>query len=403
MVANRVSRLQGLLWFCLSITILISCENEDNPFEHQWEKSFCVDLQVVIEGFEGTQNWFQPRVAQTGKFGEFSLIMQPWYFSISDYFGTYHEMHSYDEGLTWSAPKSLDETLGDQFRGDTLIRIADVNTQYHKKSNRILAVGGVCEYLNGRQLGMVKQTCYFSYNPNTRQYSPYKILEMPSDSLFVRSYPGCSQWVDLPDGDILQPFRMWDEKEGQFYCTVARCSFDGDTMKFKEYGNVLKLNRGRGLYEPSLIEYRGKYYLTLRNDINGQVSVSSDGLHFSEPIEWKFDTDSLVNSENTQQHWVKSPWGLYLVYTSSNRPESDNVARGRAPLFIAEFDENNMCLIKATETILVPNTGAQLGNFGAFDVDETHSWVVTSEATTTATLEAGDNNARVYIAKIHWY
>jgi hypothetical protein len=250
---------------------------------------------------------------------------------------------------------------------------------------------------------MVKNTCYFTYDNTTKRYNSYKILEKPSEELFAYSYPGCSQWVELDNGDILQPFRMWDERGGQFYCTIARCSFDGETMKFKEYGNVLKLNRGRGLYEPSLIEYGGKYYLTLRNDVNGQLSVSTDGLHYSDPIEWKFDTDSLVNSENTQQHWVKSPWGLYLVYTSSNRPESKGVMRGRAPLFIAKFDEQRMCLIKETERILVPNTGAQLGNFGAFDLDETNSWVVTSEATTADTQTIGDNNARVFIAKIHWF
>lgn len=156
------------------------------------------------------------------------------------------------------------------------------------------------------------------------------------------------------------------------------------------------------MYEPSLIEWKGKYYLTLRNDDNGLVSVSNDGLHYSDPIEWKFDDDELINSVNTQQHWVKSPWGLYLVYTSANRPESANVIRGRAPLFIAQFDEERMCLIKESERVLVPNTGAQLGNFGAFDFDRTHSWVVTSEATTNETQLVGDNNNRVYIAKIRW-
>ena len=144
------------------------------------------------------------------------------------------------------------------------------------------------------------------------------------------------------------------------------------------------------------------YYLTLRNDVNGMVSASKDGKYFSEPKEWKFDTDSLVNIENTQSHWVKSPWGLYLVYTSSHRKESENVFRGRAPLFIAQFDENKMCLLKNTEKILVPNTGAQLGNFGAVDIDESNSWVVTSEATTVETQKVGDNNGRVIIAKILW-
>lgn len=329
--------------------------------------------------------------------------MQPWYTSASDYFGTYHEMHSYDGGNTWSDPSSLEKSLGDKYVGDTLYRIADVNAQYHSHSNTILAVGGVVRYLNGKSLGYVQKTCYFTYNNKNRQYGYYKTLEMPDDPLFSYSYPGCSQWVDLPNGDILQPFRMWIESKGQFYATVARLGYDGEDLVFKNYGNVISLNRGRGLYEPSLIEFKGKYYLTLRNDVNGVVTVSEDGLHYQEPVDWKFDNDSLVWTENTQQHWVKSPWALYLVYTSSHREESANVMRGRAPLFIAQFDERRMVLLKETERILVPNTGVQLGNFGTIDICETESWVVTSEATTKETQKVGDNNAKVYVAKIKWY
>lgn len=382
----------------------ISCGNRKVESEiSNWERDFEVELQIVTEGFEDGWNWIQPRVARTGNDKEYSLIMQPWYYSISDYIGPYFEMRSMDGGESWSNPVSLADSLGDKYKGDTLIRIADVNIQYHKKSNTILGVGGVCYYSNGYQIGMAKQTCYFTYNRNTHKYGPYKILQMPDDKIFAESYPGCSQWSDLPNGDILQPFRMWDEERGQFYCTVARCSFDGNILRFIDHGNILRFNRGRGLYEPSLIEYNGKYYLTLRNDINGLVSVSKDGLHYSKPKEWRFDTDSLINSVNTQQHWVRSPWGLYLVYTSSNRKESQNVIRGRAPLYIALFDEKKMCLIKETERVLVPNHGAQLGNFGAFDLDESHSWVVTSELTTPETQLIGNNNARVYIAKIHWF
>lgn len=368
-----------------------------------YRKDYSVDLQILTEGFDSTYNWFQPRVAFTGVPGEYSLIMQPWIFSTSDYFGIYHEMHTYNKGSSWTSPVSLMDSLGEIYVEDTLLRIADVNSQYHAQTNKILAIGGVCRYLGENQIGYVRNTCYFSYDPQSRTYSSYKILQMPNDTLFQYSYPGCSQWVELDNGQILQPFRMWDDTRGRFYTTVARCTFDGDSLFFNEYGNVLDLERGRGLYEPSLIEYNGRYYLTMRNDANGVLSVSDDGLHYSDPIEWKFDTDSLIYSVSTQQHWVKSPWGLYLVYTSANRQESGNVLRGRAPLFMAKFDEQCMCLIKETERILVPNKGAQLGNFGAFDLNASESWVVTSEATTTATLGVGDNNARVYIAKIKWY
>lgn len=385
-------------------SLIDSLRNRIDELEQaKYRKDYTIELQVLTEGFDSTKNWFQPRVAYAGFPGEYSLIMQPWIFDVSDYFGLYHEMHTCNKGTSWSNPVSLVDSLGDVFVDDTLFRIADVNTQYHAFSNKILAIGGICRYLGVNQISPVRNTCYFSYDPLSKKYSSYKTLQVPNDTLFRYSYPGCSQWVELDSGRILQPFRMWDETTGRFYTTVARCTFDGDSLVFNEYGNILDLDRGRGLYESSLIEYKGKYYLTMRNDVNGMLSVSEDGLHYSTPIEWKFDTDSLLYSVNTQQHWVKSPWALFLVYTSSNRPESENVIRGRAPLFIAQFDEENLCLIKETERILVPNKGAQLGNFGAFDLSPTESWVVTSEATTTTTLGAGDNNARVYIAKLKWY
>lgn len=210
-----------------------------------YEKDFSVDLHVAYEGFDGEKSWFQPRIAWTGNSGEYTLIMQPWYISQSDLFGVYHEMKSFDGGLSWSNPYSLEEYLGDRYEdeGNVVVRIADVNTQHHYKSNRILAIGGVVRYKDWKQTSAVKQTCYFSFNPLTNSWSDYKVLTMPNLSLFDYSYPGCSQWVELPNGDILQPFRMWDNNTGQFSCTVARCSFDGNDLNFVEYGNVLNLDR----------------------------------------------------------------------------------------------------------------------------------------------------------------
>ena len=48
-------------------------------------------------------------------------------------------------------------------------------------------------------------------------------------------------------------------------------------------------------------------------------------------------------------------------------------------MFMARFDEDNLCLIKSTEVILVPELGARLGNFNITDVSDTESWLVTAE------------------------
>lgn len=228
-------------------------------------------------------------------------------------------------------------------------------------------------------------------------------LNMPAEKCFFHASVGGSQWIDLPNGDILLPiYFLRDPNVVNYSVTVLRCHFDGEKLEYLEHGNFMDLDRARGYCEPSLIEFKGKYYLTLRNDINGMVAVSDDGLHYEKPIEWMFNDTTFVWTENTQQHWVKSPKALFLVYTSSHRDESSNVFRGRAPLFMAQFDEKNMVLLKETETILVPNRSAQLGNFGAFEVSENESWVTTSEAM-DSNSSLNEANGRVYIAKIKWH
>lgn len=85
-----IERSLTFLWITV-LLLFVGCNNENRPAEYHWKEEYNVDLQTVIEGFDGTQSWFQPRVAQTGIDGEYSLIMQSWFISISDYLGTYHK------------------------------------------------------------------------------------------------------------------------------------------------------------------------------------------------------------------------------------------------------------------------------------------------------------------------
>lgn len=51
------------------------------------------------------------------------------------------------------------------------------------------------------------------------------------------------------------------------------------TIRYREHGEILQLNVKRGLYEPSIIKYQGRYFLTMRNDLRAYVTVSEDGLN----------------------------------------------------------------------------------------------------------------------------
>ena len=119
--------------------------------------------------------------------------------------------------------------------------------------------------------------------------------------------------------------------------TVVRCSFDGDVLTYREHGDVLALNIARGLYEPSLVQHGGRYFLTIRNDLKGYVTESGDGLHYRPVKPWMFDDGEDLGSYNTQQHWLTHGDGLFLVYTRRGA-NNDHIMRHRAPLFIAQVD-----------------------------------------------------------------
>ncbi len=187
-----------------------------------------------------------------------------------------------------------------------------------------------------------------------------------------------------------------------------RCTFDGTTLTSIENGDEPTVEIGRGLYEPSLTRFQGKYYLTLRNDSAGYVAVGDDGLHFSQPQKWLWDDGTDLGNYNTQQHWVTHSDGLFLAYTRKGA-NNDHVFRHRAPLFIAQVDPRTMRVIRSTERILVPEHGARYGNFRVTEVNAHETWVTECEWMQTwgpnfiipPDNKYGANN-KVYAARIIW-
>ncbi|HYF35757.1 MAG TPA: exo-alpha-sialidase, partial [Prosthecobacter sp.] len=189
---------------------------------------------------------------------------------------------------------------------------------------------------------------------------------------------GCVQRFDLENGDILLPIYFKAKEDRYYSVTVLRCTFDGKTLHFQEQGNELKLESGRGVYEPSLTRFRGRFYLTLRNDTAAYVATSDDGLHFGAIKAWQFNDGSELGNYNTQQHWVTHSEALYLVYNRKGL-NNDHVFRHRAPLLMARVDTEKLQVERATENILVPERGARLGNFAITEVSPNETWVTVAE------------------------
>lgn len=314
------------------------------------------------------------------------------------------DMWSEDLGKTWTAPTAIREVNRIVHSDELLEAPVDFTSQFHRKTGKLLAIGATLWQDLKIKKNIPKgpsETAYTVYDPASKTWSEWARLKLPDDSKFYFARAGCTQRVDLPDGDILLPIYFYRNDGGETnYVTVVRCTFDGKTLRYKEHGNETTVDvnakrRRTGLYEPSLTHFDGKYFLTLRADEGAYVATSNDGLHYSQPRPWKFDDGTDLGSYNTQQHWITHSDGLFLSYTRKGA-NNDNVFRHRSPLFMAEVDPDRLVVLRETEQIVLPNLGKAFGNFGACDVTPDETWVVDC----LVGAEPGQEN--LYIGKIRW-
>jgi lysophospholipase L1-like esterase len=342
---------------------------------------FEVKLTSVTKGYDGKTCWVHPRAgAIPGKTPSVVLTMQKLLLTGSDIFYALNDTRSDDLGSTWSPIREHSDTLERRKEPNGIeICPSDFTPKFHAKSGKLIGIGHNVRYrdnkvINDRQ----RETVWSVYDDQARTWTPWAALQMPDEPNFFCAGAGCVQRFDLENGDILLPIYFKAEKDKFYRTTVLRCSFDGKTLKYLDHGTELALESGRGVYEPSITRCAGKFYLTLRNDTAGYVAVSDDGLHFGPIQPWKFDDGSELGNYNTQQHWVTHRDRLYLVY-SRQGAHNDHVARHRAPLFMAEVDQKTLTLKRSTESILVPERGARLGNFAITEVSENETWVTVAE------------------------
>ena len=311
-------------------------------------------------------------------------------------------MWSDDLGKTWKGPEPQ-PSLDRHARTNNLLEApVDMTPQLHKQTGKVLVTGATfwLDPAKRRNVGSVSHTAYTVGDPKTRQWTPWQRLAMPPGPKFHSARAGCTQRVDLPNGDVLLPIYFRAQGGEYGYSTVVRCSFDGTTLRYVEHGTELTVTNvspksRKGAGEPSLTRFGGKFYLTLRNDERGYVAISKDGLHFGQPKPWCFDDGSELGSYNTQQHWVTHSEGLYLAYTRRGA-NNDNVFRHRAPLFLARVDPERLVVERKTERILLPNLGQPFGNFGVCNVTPEETWVV------DCLRFAPAGQPSLYIARIHW-
>ncbi len=392
------------------------------------ELSFAIERTVAHSGFDGSMCWVHARAGaippgQAGNDSSQPLVvmtMQKLLLSGSDVFYALNETRSSDLGEQWSEPVPHEsfarQTVG--AAGEPLptgaslaphllqagdeTTVCDFTPQWHAASQRLLGLGHTVWYRDNRVMHVrPRGIAYAVYDAPAKTWQAWDTVELPAEPKFQCAGSGSVQRVDLPGGDVLIPIYFKEPTATQYSVTVVRCRFDGRTLEYVEHGNELTVPIKRGLYEPSLTRFQGKYYLTMRNDDHGYVSVSDDGLHFAPQQRWTFDDGSDLGNYNTQQHWVTHRDGLFLVYTRRGA-DNDHVFRHRAPLFIARVDPDSLQVIRATEQVVVPERGARLGNFGVVDVSADETWITVTEWMQPAGVEKYGSDNSVYVAKLKW-
>jgi lysophospholipase L1-like esterase len=366
-------------------------------------------LETIFQHDAGDFLWFHPRAAAVpgqGINGGPAVVMTlQKHLRVSDYYSGVSVMRSDDLGASWSRPDPRPEL--DWVRDDQgiVVAVADVTPGWHAPTGKLIAVGAQVRYsTEGRQLEdkrRAHQTAYAVYDPGTGAWSRWRVLEMPEDEKFNFARSACAQWLVEPDGTVLLPFYFGPSADVPHSVTVVRCGFDGERLRYLEHGNELVLNVVRGLVEPSLVRFQGRYYLTIRNDVKGYVTTSRDGLRYRSIQPWRFDDGAELGSYNTQQHWLSSDDGLFLVYTRRGA-NNDHIMRHRAPLFIAQVNPRTLRVMRSTEQVLVSERGATLGNFGASRITAKESWVTVAEGVWSDDARRRGAEGAVFVGRVTW-
>jgi len=205
-----------------------------------------------------------------------------------------------DGAKTWSAPKRIAALNRKRFPDGIERVMGDICPQWHVKSGKLLVTGKCFGFLANPNDNKAKddrsqeRVAYAVYDPKSDVWSGMKIMAMPekghAGNPIIEPNAGCHQRHDLPDGAVLLPVRYRADPKTRVYTSVVtRCAFDGETLAYVEHGSEHTISIPRGLYEPSVCSFQGRYFLTMRGEQNGHVTRSDDGLNYQPTVEWKFD------------------------------------------------------------------------------------------------------------------
>jgi len=355
-----------------------------------------IESNVIFPGRQTSPTWFQPRACAIPGAGETSVLMTLQTISGSDNYGSVHWTITQDGGLHWSQPapiaslerRPLQSEPGTDNAGWEE-GVCDVVPEFHPQTGAVLAIGHNVYYRNNvlAKPQRARWPVYVVRSADGRWSEPRRLEWTDPRGRFIYTC-GCAQRLTEKNGDVLIPLSFAATADEPRSVASVLCSFDGQTLAIRKLGNVLSNPIKRGLLEPSLAYWGGRYYMTIRaEDDRGYVAVSDDGLQWQPQQPWAWDDGEPLTMSTTQQRWLPHSEGLFLVYTRKT-DENMNVSRWRAPLFLAAVDPSNLKLSRVSERVVFPLVGdgvqngkhvAGMGNFHTVAAGPDESWVTVGE------------------------
>ena len=349
-------------------------------------------MKISKEIILNSSNFFHPRAT----IFENKILMTMQTIGGSDYFGPLLYSVSENKGESWTTPEPV-PGLGRVLMSNGIEEgVCDVVSNYHPASGTVIAIGHNVYYKNNCLYDSIGDF-HPEDGPKLKRFPVYTVLDdygkwidkreklhFPEFERYSIYSCNCSQSVVLPDGKMLIPITFGNNCRR---VTSFLCDFYSKKLSVIKRGNILKNPVGRGLLEPSIVEYQNTFYMTMRaEDECGYLSVSNNGLDWQAIKSWQWNDGAALLMSTTQQHWLKLGGKLYLVYTRKTK-ENREVMRWRAPLFIAEVDTQKLCLLKDTEQIVLPICGdlakpetiGLMGNFHPLAISDTEAIVTVGE------------------------
>lgn len=319
----------------------------------------------------GTDNglYFHPSVTKLHD-GRLFATMQD--VNGSDHYGDPMFAVSSDNGQTWTAPALIPSLVRVHLPGTPFTKAVADPRPFTMQDGSVAVLACTAFYTEHGNASWDKtapvatpneDAVYTFWDPATETWSDMKCLELKNCDQCQGLRSACTQTVLLGEDQIIVPIYMnsgeiidyYSWKSPRFVSITGIYRKVGNTLEYVAQSNILSIPFGRGCIEPSIIELpKGGYAITLRaEDGNMHMALSEDARTWSDIRPWTWDDGSAVKTDSTQQHWAKAGGKVFLMYTRFDG-SNDHIMRYRAPLYIAEADVENACLIRASEKVLFP-------------------------------------------------